>query len=104
MTTRAAESSSSEDAAVIDEAFVDTALDAAGFGCFQLVAIPACGLAAMSQSLQTNLLAYLQPCAGAAFGVPAQRQRKTALPPRQLQHLQQCEDDQILILKYYLRI
>ena len=72
MSTRAAESSSNEDAAVIDEAFVNTALDAAGFGCFQLVAIPACGLAAMSQSLQTNLLAYLQPCAGAAFGVPAQ--------------------------------
>ena len=72
MSTRAAESSSSEAAAVIDEAFVDSALDAAGFGCFQLVAIPACGLAAMSQSLQTNLLSYLQPCAGAAFGVPAQ--------------------------------
>ena len=60
------------DDAVVDEAFVDKALDAAGFGCFQLVTIPACGLAAMSQSLQTNLLSFLQPCAGAAFGVPAQ--------------------------------
>ena len=66
---RAAES---DDDAMIDEAFVDKALDAAGFGCFQLVTIPACGLAAMSQSLQTNLLSFLQPCAGAAFGVPAQ--------------------------------
>ena len=56
----------------VDEAFVDKALDASGFGCFQLITIPACGLAAMSQSLQTNLLSFLQPCAGSAFDVPAQ--------------------------------
>ena len=54
----------------IDEAYIDECLDASGIGVFHLVTIPACGLAAMSQSLQTNLLSFLQPCAGAAFHVP----------------------------------
>ena len=56
--------------ASIDEAYIDECLDASGIGVFHLVTIPACGLAAMSQSLQTNLLSFLQPCAGAAFHVP----------------------------------
>ena len=36
----------STDNDLIDEAFIDRALDSSGFGCFQLITIPACGLAA----------------------------------------------------------
>ena len=48
---------------------VDAMLDRIGFGRFHWLTIPAIGLFVVAQSLQTNLLAFLPPCAGDAFGI-----------------------------------
>ena len=50
-------------------ASLDSALDTIGFGCFHVVSIPAICLAIMGQSLQTNMLSYLQPCVSAPFSL-----------------------------------
>ena len=48
---------------------VDAALDAIGCGSFHFWTVTAISLFVVAQSIQTNLLAFLPPCAGAAFGV-----------------------------------
>lgn len=56
-------------AAVLRPIDVDATLDRIGFGRFHWFTIPAIGLFVVAQSLQTNLLAFLPPCAGHAFGI-----------------------------------
>ena len=51
---------------------VDATLDRIGFGRFHWLTIPAIGLFVAAQSLQTNLLAFLPPCAGESFGISPQ--------------------------------
>ena len=48
---------------------VDAALEHVGLGWFHALALPILCLASMAQSLQTNLLSYMQPCAAASFGI-----------------------------------
>ena len=48
---------------------VDAALEKVGLGWFHFFTLPVLCFASMAQSLQTNLLSYMQPCAGASFGI-----------------------------------
>ncbi len=48
---------------------VDALLGQIGLGCFTALIVTALSLAQMAQSLNTNLLSYLMPCAGAALHV-----------------------------------
>ena len=47
---------------------IDALLDAAGFGWFTAAIVFTLSLAQMAQSLNTNLLSYLMPCAGENLG------------------------------------
>jgi hypothetical protein len=48
---------------------IDAMLSQIGFGCYTAVLVLALSLAQMAMSLNTNLLSFLMPCAGAAFQV-----------------------------------
>ncbi len=50
---------------------VDAALERVGLGRFHLFTLPVLCLASMAQSLQTNVMSYLQPCAAETFSVPS---------------------------------
>lgn len=50
---------------------IDELLDRAGCGPFTALLVVVLSLAQMAQSLNTNLLSYLMPCAGENFGVSA---------------------------------
>ena len=51
---------------------LDDELDRIGANRFHAYALTACALCSSAQSLVMNFLPILQPCAGAAFGVPPQ--------------------------------
>ena len=61
-------------------ALLDEMLDRIGCGRFQAWVFPSIALVTMAQSLQSNLLAFLQPCVGEDLGVTIQQTGESTQP------------------------
>ena len=58
---------------------VDKALEHIGLGRFHLFTLPVLCFASMAQSLQTNVMSFLQPCAAKSFAVPSGQASRISL-------------------------
>ena len=58
---------------------VDKVLEHVGLGRFHLFTLPVLCFASMAQSLQTNVMSFLQPCAAKSFAVPSGQASRISL-------------------------